>query len=43
MNATTTGGLLGSEVNLRAVYNTGWIVWGSVLGTNGSAATPFSG
>ena len=43
MNATTTGGLLGSEVNLRAVYNTGWIVWGSVLGTNGTAATPFSG
>tara|TARA_R100000808_G_scaffold23894_1_gene53710 strand:+ start:82 stop:558 length:477 start_codon:yes stop_codon:yes gene_type:complete len=43
MNATTQGGLLGSEVNLRAVYNTGWIVWGSVLGTNGTAATPFSG
>ena len=43
MNATTTGGLLGSEINMRAVYGIGWIVWGSVLGTNGSAATPFSG
>jgi len=43
MNATTTGGLLGSEVNLRAVYNTGWIVWGNVLGTNATGATPFSG
>jgi hypothetical protein len=43
MNATTTGGLLGSEVNLRAVYGIGWIVWGSVYGTNGTAATPFSG
>ena len=43
MNATTTGGLLGSEVNLRAVYNTGWIVWGNVFGTNATGATPFSG
>jgi len=43
MNATTTGGLLGSEVNVRAKYLDGWIVWGSVLGTNGTAATPFSG
>ena len=43
MNATTTGGLLGSEINMRAVYGIGWIVWGSVLGTNGTAATPFSG
>ena len=43
MNATTTGGLLGSEVNMRAVYGIGWIVWGSVYGTNGTAATPFSG
>ena len=43
MNATTTGGLLGSEVNLRAVYGIGWIVWGSVYGTNGTAATPFTG
>ena len=43
MNATTTGGLLGSEVNIRAKYLDGWIVWGSVLGTNGTAATPFSG
>ena len=43
MNATTTGGLLGSEVNVRAVYLTGWIVWGNVFGTNGTAATPFSG
>ena len=43
MNATTTGGLLGSEINLRAVYGVGWIVWGNLFGTNGSAATPFSG
>ena len=43
MNATTTGGLLGSEVNVRAKYLDGWIVWGSVLGTDGTAATPFSG
>ena len=43
MNATTTGGLLGSEVNVRAMYLTGWIVWGNVFGTNGTAATPFSG
>jgi len=43
MNATTTGGMLGSEVNLRAVYGIGWVVWGNVFGTNGSAATPFSG
>ena len=43
MNATTTGGLLGSEINLRAVYGIGWIVWGNVFGTNGTAATPFSG
>ena len=43
MNATTTGGLLGSEVNVRAHYKTGWIVWGNVFGTNGTAATPFSG
>ena len=43
MNATSTGGLLGSEVNVRAHYKTGWIVWGNVFGTNGTAATPFSG
>ena len=43
MNATTTGGLLGSEINMRAVYGIGWIVWGNVFGTNGTAATPFSG
>ena len=43
MNATTTGGLLVSEINLRAVYGIGWIVWGNVFGTNGTAATPFSG
>ena len=43
MNATSTGGLLGSEINIRAKYLDGWIVWGSVLGTNGTAATPFSG
>ena len=43
MNATTTGGLLGSEVNVRAHYKVGWIVWGNVFGTNGTAATPFSG
>ena len=43
MNATTTGGLLGSEVNLRAVFGLGWVVWGNVFGTNGTAATPFSG
>ena len=43
MNATTTGGLLGSEINLRAHYKVGWIVWGNVLGTNATGATPFSG
>ena len=43
MNATTTGGLLGSEINLRAHYKLGWIVWGNVLGTNATGATPFSG
>ncbi len=43
MNATTTGGLLGSEVNVRADFGNGWIVWGNVLGTDGTAATPFSG
>ena len=43
MNAGTTGGLLGSEVNLRAAYLTGWIVWGNVFGTNVTGATPFSG
>ena len=43
MNATTTGGLLGSEINLRAMWKVGWIVWGNVFGTNGTAATPFSG
>ena len=43
MNAGTTGGLLGSEVNLRAHYKTGWIAWGNVLGTNATGATPFSG
>ena len=43
MNATTTGGLLGSRVHVRAVYGYGWAVWGSVYGTNGTAATPFSG
>jgi hypothetical protein len=43
MNATTTGGMLGSEINVRAHSGIGWIVWGNVFGTNGSAATPFSG
>ena len=43
MNATTTGGLLGSEVNVRAMYRVGWAVWGNVFGTNGTEATPFSG
>ena len=43
MNATTTGGLLGSEVNMRAMWGVGWLVWGNVFGTNGTAATPFSG
>ena len=43
MNATSTGGLLGSEVNIRAHYKLGWIVWGNVLGTNTTGATPFSG
>ena len=43
MNATTTGGLLGSEVNLRAKMGVGWLVWGNVLGTNATGATPFSG
>ena len=43
MNATTTGGLLGSEVNLRAMWKVGWIVWGNVFGTDGTGATPFSG
>ena len=43
MNGTTTGGLLGSEVNVRAKYNVGWIVYGNVFGTNVTGATPFSG
>jgi hypothetical protein len=43
MNATTTGGLLGSEVNVRAMYRVGWIVWGNVLGTDATGATPFTG
>jgi len=43
MNGTTTGGLLGSEINMRAVYGIGWIVDGNVFGTNGTGATPFSG
>ena len=43
MNATATGGLLGSEVNLRAVFGVGWLAWGNVLGTNTTGATPFSG
>ena len=43
MNATATGGLLGSEVNVRAVKDVGWVVWGSVYGTNTTGATPFSG
>ena len=43
MNATTTGGLLGSEINLRAMWKVGWIVWGNVFGTDGTGATPFSG
>ena len=43
MNATSTGGLLGSEVNVRAYSGIGWLVWGNVFGTNGTAATPFSG
>ena len=43
MNATSTGGLLGSEVNLRAAFKLGWIVWGNVLGTDTTGATPFTG
>ena len=43
MNATSTGGLLGSEVNLRSVVGIGWVVWGNVLGSNTTGATPFSG
>lgn len=43
MNATTTGGLLGSEVNCKAINGVGWVVWGNVLGTNATGATPFSG
>jgi hypothetical protein len=43
MNATTTGGLLGSEVNVRADFGNGWIVWGNVFGTDATGATPFSG
>ena len=43
MNAGTTGGLLGSEVNLRAMWKVGWLAWGNVLGTNTTGATPFSG
>ena len=43
MNAGTTGGLLGSEVNLRAAFKLGWIAWGNVFGTNAVGATPFSG
>ena len=41
MNATTTGGLLGSEVNCRAVVGVGWVVWGNVFGTDATGATPF--
>ena len=43
MNATTTGGLLGSEVNIKGIFGVGWLVWGNVFGTDGTAATPFSG
>ena len=43
MNATSSGGLLGSEVNVRAVIGVGWVVWGYVLGTDTTGATPFSG
>ena len=43
MNAGTTGGLLGSEVNLRAAFKLGWIAWGNVFGTDATGATPFSG
>ena len=43
MNATATGGLLGSEVNVRAVLGVGWVVWGNVFGTDGTGATSFSG
>ena len=43
MNAPSTGGLLGSEVNLRAAFKLGWIVWGNVLGTDTTGATPFTG
>ena len=43
MNATTTGGLLGSEINLRAMWKVGWIAWGNVFGTDAVGATPFSG
>ena len=41
MNATTTGGLLGSEINCRAVVGVGWVVWGNVFGTDATGATPF--
>ena len=43
MNATTTGGMLGSEVNVRSILGVGWVVWGSVYGTDTTGATPFSG
>tara|TARA_R110002020_G_scaffold107738_2_gene250053 strand:- start:77 stop:562 length:486 start_codon:yes stop_codon:yes gene_type:complete len=43
MNATTTGGLLGSRIHVRACYGHGWAVWGSVYGTDATGATPFSG
>jgi len=43
MNATSTGGLLGSEINIRADFGNGWIVWGNVLGSDTTGATPFSG
>ena len=43
MNATTTGGLLGSEVNLRAMWKVGWLAYGNVFGTDATGATPFSG
>jgi len=43
MNGAATGGLLGSEINLRAMWKVGWIAWGNVFGTDATGATPFSG
>jgi len=41
MNGGTTGGLVGSEVEVTAVSASQWVIRGSLLGT-GTVATPFS-